>query len=301
MIVVKLQGGLGNQMFEYACGRTLADKTGQKLVLDKSGFRRDTTYGRIYLLNQFDIRYDKTIDKPRQITNYFERVRTLINSPKRLTEPALFSDPSSEETRTASTGGQPRWDISNEVLYPQLRFWQKNLLDGYWQSALYFQDNEDQIRKDFTINEKITHPKKNDLECIAKKTPVCVGIRRYGEANASSHHYTLPAEWYEKAIEHVINRVHDPYFVVVAQNDGQQWARDNLSIAEEAFYVQHLPNNEDAYTDLWLMSHCEHFILANSTYHWWGAFLGKKDGSVITSPSKGWGNIEPHILGSFII
>jgi hypothetical protein len=276
MIVVKLFGGLGNQLFQYAFGKKLSLKTNQKLYLEiESGFKNDS-YQRSYNLSPFKVQ-----------------------------ENLLKNDPISLDMHHLSID-KKHWQgkVKNYLLGLKRYNWQlireKNLeydasieaikkhsyLDGFWQSENYFKDVREEILKEFQLKA----PLKNENALISKKMSEVVSVslhirRMHGLELPGQHHHKihggLDFAYYQKAID--IVAAQHPNLELFVFSDDIEWAKENF---KSRFPVEFMSQNDDAhnYLDLILMSHCKHQIIANSTFSWWGAWLNQNPEKIVIAP-----------------
>lgn len=160
-------------------------------------------------------------------------------------------------------------------------------LDGYWQCEKYFADAADIIRREFTVKQA---PDGENAELgleMEGVSSVAVHVRRADYASdpmTNRVHGTLSSDYYREAMELVSSRVKDARFYVFSDEEG--WARENLPSDRPITFVSH--NGPDKnYEDLRLMTRCRCNILANSTFSWWGAWLGDRPGKIVVAP-KAW-------------
>lgn len=269
MIIVKLIGGLGNQMFQYALGRSLSLKNNTELKLDITGFESYKLHK--YSLDAFNIK------KNVALKSEISRFKKYKPKPGR------------------------RWFLYNKFFADNSKYFQENgfnfnpdamklndnvYLDGHWQSEKYFKEIESMIRADFsfilTQGEKDIEISKLINECVA----ISVHIRRSDyvtNATTNKTHGSCPIEYYEKAIEILAVKVNNPHFFVFS--DDPEWAKHNIKNKYPTVYVDH--NNADAnYQDMRLMASCKHNIIANSSFSWWGAWLNENPDKIIIAPQK---------------
>lgn len=269
MIVVKLIGGLGNQMFQYALGRNLSQKNNVELKIDITGFESYKLHK--YSLDAFNI---KKILAPKSEIDKFKKYKTkcgkkwflynkfFANNSKYFQEKNFEFDPSALK-------------LNNDVY-----------IDGYWQSEKYFKEIESTIRSDFSFilnqGEKDLHISKLINNCNA----VSIHIRRADyvtNATTNKMHGSCPIEYYEKAIDMVVEKINDPMFFVFS--DDHNWVKQNIKNKCPVVYVDH--NNPDYnYQDMRLMASCKHNIIANSTFSWWGAWLNENPNKIVVAPKK---------------
>ncbi len=277
MVVARLKGGLGNQLFIYAAARRLALKNNVPLKLDIiSGFQRDY-YQRTYRLHHFNIQ-GEVASRRQSFDGIFGRVRRQI-----LKQLAKFSE---LEDRRYITEEFPEFD-------PRLLNFEVNgitYLDGIWANEKYFKDIEGIIRNDLKI---VTRHGSEDLalaEKIKSGNSVGIHVRRLRDfpckgAGGNSSSPALSADYYKRGIEIIAGKVADPVFYCFG--DDPQWFPQNNKMDFPLVVINHNKNEKD-YEDLWLMSLCKHFIIANSTFSWWGAWLSNHHDKIIIT--SGWNN-----------
>jgi hypothetical protein len=276
MIIVRLWGGLGNQMFQYAAARRLAHANRTELLLDAAWFGNaaagDTA--RRYELSIFAIA--ERFAAPSQ-------VRALrgydIQRWPRLAKRLL-----------RAYGYRERESWARERHYhfdpAVLRLGDGVYLDGYWQSERYFQDAADLIRTEFAFRPSPAPDNAALLEVIAGCEAVSLHVRR-GDyvANARTAHYhgVCGLDYYARCVDAIAGLVASPHFFVFS--DDPAWVRDNLKLPFPATHVTH-NGPERAYEDLRLMSACRHNIIANSSFSWWGAWLNDTPVKIVIAPKQ---------------
>ena len=161
-------------------------------------------------------------------------------------------------------------------------------LFGYWQNELYFREFAKEIRKELMISCE-HHPDNIEMaKSIASVNAVCVHARRlHGIVNGrdiqrTEGHRSLPIEYYIGAVAKICAEVSNPHFFLFA--DAPDWFCENLKIKYPVTYVNSNAHNGREYEDLWLMSACKHFIIANSTFSWWGAWLSDFEEKIVICP-----------------
>jgi hypothetical protein len=282
MIIIKLMGGLGNQMFQYAASRSLAESLHVPLKLDLSFLsdkspKENFTY-REYALGPYGLQEDiissKELDSFLKKARFFARLkiqgfnwRLLQN---RLPIPKVIS----------------HYDL---VLYPSFFSLSRNTyLDGYWQSEKYFSSLKDLIRKCFEISDPDIN---NSVDGILNKrdqgTAVSVHVRRgdYAQnAHIKSVHGLCPISYYTEAMEFISLKIADPVFFFIS--DDMDWVNENFTPFEKKYKMVFQPGKNE-YHDLLLMQKCKHNIIANSSFSWWGAWLNSYSDRIIIAP-KNW-------------
>jgi hypothetical protein len=268
-----LQGGLGNQMFQYAIARALAKRYQTDFLLNHSWFNQplegDTPRElQIHLLNIQDVGLDGTRfpSKPNKISRFFQKilpVKSLIIYQKRAFDydPTLFNLD----------------HIKNRNLY----------LSGYWQAYPYFQSIQEQLKVEFQTKSTLSHHYKKYLDQIQSKESVMVHIRRGDYVNspaASQYHGVLPLNYYLSAIQDIRSKKPQAHLFIFS--DDLVWAQNTLASIPEKTFIEHDLCTDAVSQELQLMISCKHHIIANSTLSWWGAWLKEYEPGSVYAPNQ---------------
>jgi hypothetical protein len=277
MIIVKLKGGLGNQFFQYAVARQLAEIHNAKVKIDVSFFETYDLHA--YSIAPFNIQENIALTHEVAALRVQKR-RFLSRAVNRLLR--------------KSPGPSPSYIREKHFHFdPDILKLPDNVyLDGYWQSEKYFKGISRIIRQEFRVKTPQANKDKEIAECgIAHSESVSLHIRRgsYVLPPYNSYHGTCPLEYYLGSVEYIAQRVREPHFFVFS--DDPTWARDHLSLAHPITLVEHNGADKD-FQDLRLMSQCKHHIIANSTFSWWGAWLSENPQKIVIAPRK-WFNEAP--------
>jgi hypothetical protein len=271
MIVMRMCGGLGNQMFQYALGRRLSFDRKAPLLLDIAPFDTTAERGetpRSYRLNFLRIQAEATRDWPSAVKDSFP-----------------------PGSRIEMAGISEEGDAFNPQV---LQCPENTYLIGYWQSEKYFVDIADQIRADFQLASVMTADRQALAAQIAKGEAVSIHIRRgdYVTHPGSILTFgTCAPEWYAKAMSLMADRVDNPRFYVFS--DDPEWVRANLPKYEGTVFVDPQPDGRE-FEDMHLMSKCRHHILANSSFSWWGAWLNSSPDKKVIAPER-WALVETNL------
>jgi len=263
MIVVKLKGGLGNQMFQYAIGRNLALKNNTKLKFDVTELEQDKL--RDYELDVFNI--SGSIASRLAIMFIHKFNKNIIS--KILGQQYFYIKQKDQYFDTTILGKKGN-------IY----------LDGYWQCEDYFKKIRNILLQDFTIKCDPDSENKLMLEKIEKSNAVCIHVRRgdyISNRKMNKIHGTCSLDYYHNAVKIIEKKVSNPTFFVFS--DDLQWTKVNLKLKHPTYYVC-INNTEKGYEDLRLMSNCKHFIVANSSFSWWGAWLSNNSDKIICAPKR---------------
>jgi hypothetical protein len=287
MICTRLEGGLGNQLFQYAAARALSYRINTDLILDTSCFERPL---RGVTPRSFELHHFCNVARKASPNEF--RFNPLLH---RFT---LFS----------RISGKWRYYIEKGGHYNQeyLALTDQSYLSGYWQSFRYFKDEAAIIARELAPVEPLSPFSETIAQQIsATETPVAVHIRRgdyVSLAKAASHHGTLPISYYNLAIRLISNQTNKPKFFVFS--DDLKWCQSNLSF--DSTFPTFVMNNtgDNAWQDLFLMSQCRHHIIANSSFSWWGAWLADQRWSIsqrlVFSPKRWFSNMRTYDLNDLL-
>jgi hypothetical protein len=272
LILVKLNGGLGNQLFQYAAGFALAQKNRDELKVDLSAF--DTHAGSQDTLRTPDI------------------LKLSINA----------SIATSQEVEALKN---PMGMVSRGIRFVRQRIlkryyvdWHPEILslkgnaylEGYFQSENYFRDYISELFQEFSLNEEIEKEICELNERItALRNPVSLHVRRGDYVSnpkiRALHHICTP-QYFEQALVEMKSQL-GKYDLVVFSDD-ISWVREHLTFEGDVIYVsdEKTVSGEilTAPQEMTLMSRCRHHIISNSTFSWWGAHLNRKPGKVVIAP-----------------
>lgn len=277
-VISIIKGGLGNQLFIYSAGRAFALRTGRTLYIDdKRGFTHDN-YGRSYRLKHFPIMAETMPEAWRVAPTLKHPRHKIIRAWNKLL-------PRDWRTYLAQ-----RWDLPPSQLTERKSVRERVTLNGYWPDEAFFRDFSEQIRIE------LQPPAPSDERNLALGRELQNENTVFVHARRVRYPTLLPADYYREALEGIRKRLNAPRFVVFS--DDPSWVRENVDFGDSPVeWVEH--NSDDEMADLWLMTRCRHAIIANSSFSWWGAWLGVEpfDGRIIYTPdhpdwiirpAKGW-------------
>ena len=274
-VIAHLVGGLGNQLFVYAAAWALAQRAGADLILDVSAFRRDARYRRTYALDCFKLGEVSLRDgawAAESIHRNYRRARLLLPLlPPRLGPIAGERSPVQYEPLNA--------DLLRS--FPALH------LFGYRQNEAYFTDQADALRRKLEFVFSPSEEARTQADEIRACNAVGVHVRqllhvRAGGTEPDPHIRQLDETYYHAAIAAMRERIPAARFFCFADRHA---GLDRLLPPGVAKVVsQTMPDPRADVRDLWLMTHCRHFIIANSSFSWWAAWLGAQPGSIVFCP-----------------
>jgi hypothetical protein len=277
MIIVQLKGGLGNQMFQYAAGLSLAAHHRTKVKVD------------ISLLNQSDAEIGTV--------RYFD-LQQLILSP----EVATKEEISDVIYRNSFAGLLDKLQLPfKRRIYKEADYIfdtnyfkaQHNVyLKGYRQSEKYFAPIADKIRNGFQFKSEVVEDVQAKASELRAINSVSIHIRRgdYSNTIVRDYHGILEKDYYQKAIDHVQTTVPNCSFYIFS--DDAEWVNSNL-VFTTPFEIISGRSTKTHFEDFYLISQCKHQIIANSTFSWWAAWLNPNRAKIVIAPKK-WFNKAPY-------
>ena len=284
MVITRLKGGLGNQMFQYACGRALALRNNDSVKIDISGYtsRNGIDTPRLYALGPFNIHAD--IATPDEVRAFRYRYG-IFSKANRFIGEKVF--------RQFHISFNPKIIHKTGDVY----------LDGFWQSEKYFLDKQEVIRTDLSLKQSLTSAAQKIADMIdAAPVSISLHVRRgdYVKDRATNLYWgTCSPEYYDTAIKIMIEKVAKtaaaPIFFIFS--DDIEWVKTAIAIPYKTVYVSDTSVTTAAgsktqgatipdFNELILMSKCSHNITANSSFSWWGAWLNRNPEKIVISPQR---------------
>lgn len=277
MIIVRLKGGLGNQMFQYAIGRILSIKNHTDLLFnieiykDKSEriFKKNFAVDRNHDLEVFNIQGRVATKKeiPFIYRMYFKgKFMVLLDAIRR---------------RVLRHNAQ---EIYFKKFNPEMLLLGSNVyIDGFFQSYKYFTGYEDIIRKDFVLKKEIPEYIKYLQKEISEKEALCVFVRRK-DFVGNKYHEVVDKEYYSRGLSILSknNKIEKIYIF----SDDLNWCKENLKFDIDTMFVGDEYAGEKWEYHMFLMSNCKYFIIPNSTFAWWPAWLCDRYDKKVIAPSK---------------
>lgn len=274
MIITNIYGGLGNQLFQYAFGKSLSIKQNKALKIDISSFSEYKL--RSFLLNKFNIQYD------------------IANS-----EELKHFNLSNKYKRYIVLKAQRLLNYKSKYMFEKNEFhYSKDIFEsnaiyyfGYWQSYRYFEDIRDILLKEFVLTEPIDKQNNDTLIEINNSNSISLHVRRgdYIQISKRKNGNALcPISYYENAIELMKTKIENPHFFIFS--DDIEWVKSHFKLNFKCDFIDF--NSDCPEKDLNLIKNCKHNIIANSTFSWWGAWLNDNDDKIVIAPHKWMNNKE---------
>ena len=274
MIIIRLFGGLGNQLFQYALGRRLS-------LLHKVALKLDISQIEKYKIRKYNLQAFNIIEnfateedviriKGKGRVNFRRVIERVLPYYKRsyVDERYFHFDPNILRSR-------------------------KNVyLNGFWQSEKYFKDIKLILRNEFTFRQDSNYQIEKMVNKIESLNAICLNVRRgdyVTNPGMNKFHGICPMEYYENAIQYIKTHVRNPHFFIFS--DDIEWCRDNLRLTQPFTLVTHEYAGANFECYFKLITACKHFIIPNSTFGWWGAWLSQNHNKIVIAP-KEWFNVN---------
>lgn len=281
MIRIKIVGGLGNQMFQYAAAKALASKYGVSVVADVSAF---ASYD-VHPLKLSELKCDCQFESKEGLL--FKILRIPLISRLLLKYSKLF-DLYVERDLTFNL---KLFDLSKNAS-----------LVGYFQSEKYFDFIRDELLEEFQLQNPLSEREENVKEAIIESNSISMHIRRgdyLSNTAANAVHGVCDESYFSNALAYLEGQgelTTDTKLFVFS--DDIEWCKENLNFGLYTEFVK--PDLDRPEVDIHLMSKCKHNIIANSSFSWWGAWLNKNHSKVVVAPRKWFSNSEKYDSGDIV-
>lgn len=279
MITVRIKGGLGNQLFQYAAAYALSQRLGQEIQLDASFFPHQNLRG--YKLDKLKIVHCSTSSRMPILVEtvknrYVNKLLRTMHITFPLKKPLYLLQSNTTPTKEFLS-------ISAKEVY----------LDGYYQSELYFKECREALCRQFVPAYEQEVEYHNALQAIQNTNSVAVHVRRGDFLNfqnkSNTFYYVLSTQYYHNAISYIEKGVDAPVFFWFS--DDIEWVKENFGESSNFVFVTMHTKNPDI-DELMLMKNCKHIITANSTFSWWASWLNQHEDSIHICPAKRYGNSQ---------
>jgi hypothetical protein len=275
MIIISLFGGLGNQMFQYACGKAVAAKLGVELKLDVS-YLIDRTQRENFTFRNYELAVFNISEEIANVNEVRDYIPNLWKSSK-------FQQLAYKIIRLYN---------GNNYYFEKLKFQfesriatvkDNSYLYGYFQTEKYFLPFKKEIIDAFQLKSDVDSVNRNLIDKIKTENSISIHIRR-GDYQLSPFNLLEIDSYYRLAIEYIQREVESPKFYIFT-ND-YDWTETNFAQFDiDKTIVKH-NQGEKSFMDMILMSNCKHSICANSSFSWWGAWLNQNLEKIIITPKQ---------------
>jgi Glycosyl transferase family 11 len=263
MIRVVMLGRLGNNLFQYAFARTLAVRYDTTILMDASWFD-NATWSQVSCINRLPLKATTT----RSFSLASRALRKITNKHKW----EYYIIPQIREKPDDHTYTPIHNDASENCM-----------LFGYFQSPYYFKDIDLLLRDEICLNSVFDNYIKTDLFFkLSNPGSVSVHVRRQ-DFKKIPEFDVCNIFYYTSAIDSIRSRITNPHFYIFS--DDPDWCKNNFHGSDQTV-IDHVEHLSDPLFDMYLMSLTNHHIIANSTYSWWAAWIGKKENQIVICPSR---------------
>ncbi len=273
MKIVKIKGGLGNQLFQYSFAKLIEKKTKDQVLIDMSYFSNII---------------DDEIRKPR-LLKY--NLSLPIAKATEINKCCIFNHDGN------SLGYKYKIGIGLEAVLNKRYFFERNrayikpskllnytYYDGYWQSWRYVYEVFNSIKKELIPNYSINQKTKELINQVRNNNSVFIGIRRGDYLNAKDHFGSFDNSYYQMAMNYITGRIENPVFYVFSNDI--PWTKRNIDFSNRAVIFREPEDIVDDFEDFLIMTECKHAIIINSTFHWWGAKINDNKNKIVIAPQK---------------
>ena len=271
MIVVRFEGGLGNIMFEYACGRRMAHVNNTALLFDVDACKTNPLGDYSFNLEAFNINIQPNLASPEDL----ERYRSYRSIPSKK---AFFHNLLRADKKKYIEEKYYHFDPGILALRGDM------YLHGWWQTEKYFSDIREILLNDFSLRNPFTGTNSETAEKIKNSESVSIHIRRLDyvkNPKTRQYHGELPKNYYDATLELVAAQARNPRLFIFS--DDVPWVKEHMRFPFETHYIE--GNRNLPHEDITLMSLSKHNIIANSSFSWWGAWLNRNPGKIVVAPT----------------
>lgn len=274
MNIIRMTGGLGNQMFQYALYLNFINRGIDCTFEDWTEYDSKANARPILLNKAFGITYPIAT-----MPEYVEMTDSYMDLGHRILRKL--------RGRQSKEYPEATFDFDEQILAKN-----DSYLTGYFQSEKYFKDIEETVRKAFTFTENVISESNTLLpesNFDSSNNYISLHIRRGDYLNIGDAFGDIcTVEYYINAIKYINDNVDNPFFLIFSNDI--PWAKDWCSKISIKCYVVDGSSEDTGYLDMCLMSRCKHNIIANSSFSWWGSYLNANPNKIVIAPSK-WNNV----------
>lgn len=287
MILLRLDGRIGNQLFMYAFARSISDKRNNELIVidDREAIKRqyhnslmDYKLDNVKYVHDHKIFYKPGFIKQNIIFFIYRVLRKALNFNQRFLLEKKYQKFFNSNGLILCENGYLDYTVPTT----------KNIfINGYFQTDKYFQDVKDEIIKAFTIDNATMENYYPDIVKIRNGNSVCISIKVQHNVGNSIYDVCNDGYW-QKAINYICQNVEAPLFFICSDN--VEYVKENLidcTKYDAVFQNPKIPVN----VSLSIMGQCKHFVIGNTTFGWWAQYLCKYDKKIVVAPSK-WMKID---------
>ncbi len=281
MKIVKVKGGLGNQMFQYAFHRLLQEKYrcgDVRLDLRYYGDRGVDDI-RLSRLGRMNTKFEAAGDEELRRVCLFRHEGNPLSMPYRV------------KIALEAKLNRKYYFENNRAYRDVTKLLDHQYFDGYWQSWRYLEPIKDQLKKEFTCD-SLSDRTRGFMERFGACESVFVGVRRgdyFDNRKLADHYGRTDVEYYRQAVDHIKRKLGNPLFIFFS-ND-MPWVKEHLNprtLGLEADSVLYREQEDivDDFEELFVMKSCRHAVITNSTFHFWGGWMMENPDKLIVAPRE---------------
>ncbi len=272
MKIVKVKGGLGNQMFQYAFAKFLEQELHEEIMLD---------------FHQYASLNNDNIRKPRLL-----KFKISLNQIESSKCGLIFPHKSKSTGMIYKMGIYAESKLNRDYYFTKGLIYEapeilskKRYFDGYWQSHKYVDAVQDILNREFIPNYDISSSSLDMISRVSSVNSVFVGVRKGDYTQNKS----MQASWgsfdesyYHACMDYIKSKVENPVFYIFS-ND-VKWCKENLDFSQYDYEYREPIDIIDDFEEMQIMAACKHSIIVNSTFNWWGAWLNKNPNKIVCCP-----------------
>ena len=280
MKIVKLKGGLGNQLFQYSYAKLIESISGDSVKIDLSNYNYLTNDSiRRPRVENFNISLEiASNDDLRQVLKLKHKGNPLSIAYK--------CKVSAEETLN-----KQYYREKNRAYIEPNSIIENNYFDGYWQSWRYVDEVYPMIKRELTPKRSVSEKTLQFMKTMNNENAVFVGVRRGDYQKQARHYGSFDRDYYIRAMEMIEEHIDNPVYYMFSNDI--DWCKTNLSFKNRIINFREKYMQTDDFEELILMSSCKYAIIVNSTYHWWGAYLIDNPDKIIIGPQRWFSDDKP--------
>lgn len=280
MKIVKLKGGLGNQMFQYAFAKLLEKTTSEIIKLDYFYFLSISSD----LIRKPRIkRFNLTLPAAKKADVLSACMFNHTGSPLSFWyKVKIFLESNLNKNYVLET---------NRAYIPPATIEHKTYFDGYWQSWRYVDEVIEKLKEDFTPNSPLSEKTLITQEIMKMQNAVFVGVRRGDYSTKIKHFGIFDSMYYQNAMAKIDAQIENPVYYIFSNDI--PWCKTNIDWGKHEIIYREPKDQTDDFEELMLMASCQHAIIVNSSYHWWGATMIENPNKIICCPKKWWFDDAP--------
>ncbi len=280
MKIVKLKGGLGNQMFQYSYALLVEKRTKQAVKLDLSAYqdlKTDTV--RVPRIEKFQIHLKAANQEDIESICKFSHKGNSLSFQYKL---GILAE---------EKLNRRYFREHNRAYIDPAKLMGYDFFDGYWQSWRYVDEVKSEVTTEFKPNYTMSERTRATQSLMASENSVFVGVRRGDYAAEKEHYGSFDTGYYLRAMSYIAQRVDNPVFYVFSNDI--TWCKNNLQLSKYNVRYRDPDLQTDDFEELMLMASCQHAIIVNSSFHWWGATLIQNSKKIVCCPEKWWFDDKP--------